>query len=125
MNILEKKEQLRLILKQSDLMNTINGGSVDMAVNIIRSRDNIVLQISAPSVSGKAFKVLLNQDQLTVFYLLTVEDNSPYNNEDGKFLSVPMFIKTFGIPANVDLNNIEAMQKDDELNIILPLSARV
>jgi HSP20 family protein len=119
MNLLEKKEQLRLILKQSDLINTINGGIVNTAVNIERTENNIILQISAPSVSGKAFKVLLNHDQLTVFHLLTVKDSSHYNK--GEFMSMPMFIKTFGIPENVDLNNIQAQQKNDEIIIILPL----
>jgi HSP20 family protein len=118
MNLLEKKEQLRLILKQTDLINTMNGGVVDTAVNIIRSESRIVINVSAPSVSGKAFKVLLNQDQLTVFSLLTVED-FPYTR--GEFTSVPMFIKTFEIPANIDLDNIQAEQNDDELNVTLPL----
>src|SRR4051794_3567402 len=113
MNLLEKKEQLRLILKQSDLINTMNGGVVDTTVNIIRSDSRIIINVSAPSVSGKAFKVLLNHDQLTVFSLLTVED-FPYSR--GESTSVPMFIKTFEIPANIDLDNIQAEQNDDELN---------
>jgi hypothetical protein len=119
MNLLEKKEQLRLILKQSDLINIINGGVADTRVRITNSEEQIVINISAPSIPGKAFKVLLYQDQLTVFYLLTVRSSSEYDT--GELMSMPMFIKTFGIPGNVDLNNIQAQQKKKEINIILPL----
>jgi HSP20 family protein len=118
MNLLEKKEQLRLILKQSDLINTLNGGIVDTAVNILRSEGRIIINVSAPSVSGKAFKVLLNHEQLTIFSLLTAED-FPFSR--GESTSVPMFIKTFEIPGNIDLDNIQAEQNDDELNVMLPL----
>jgi HSP20 family protein len=120
MNLLERKEQLRLILKQSDLINTINGGVVEPTVRIRKSEKEITIQIYAPSVEGKAFKVMLNHDQLTIFYLLTVEDLSLYNK--GEFVSMPMYIRTFEIPGNIDINNIQAKQKEDEIIVILPLN---
>jgi HSP20 family protein len=118
MNILKNKEVINSLNKQTDLFNTINGGVAHTKVDIKERENSIDIALSAPSVSGEAFKVVLNYNQLTVF---SVIDEKYFPGHEA--FKVPMFLQTFHIPSYVDFENIEAINRGNEVEIILPLVA--
>lgn len=116
MNLLHHKDLLRGLLKQGDMLNTLNGGGAMTYVEEQEYDDHYVLTFWAPTVPAEAFNVVLNNNSLVVFSLLP--SASP-EQEAGSF-NVPMFFRKFDLPAYADAQNIEAVHEDDRLSIIIP-----
>jgi HSP20 family protein len=115
-NIFRNKEQLRDLLKQVDLFNTVNGGTVMTSVDIIGSEESVVIKVATPSVGVDAFHILLNYTRLTISVWIR-EENEGY---EGRPVLVPMFAKNFDVPALVDLDGIVAEHENGELTVTLP-----
>lgn len=115
-NLFRNKEQLRDLLKQVDLFNTVNGGTVMTSVDIIGSEESVVIKVTTPSVGVDAFHILLNYTRLTISVWIK-EENNEY---EGRPVLVPMFAKNFDVPALVDLDRIEAEHENGELTVTLP-----
>jgi HSP20 family protein len=115
MDLLKNKDLLRSLLRQSDLLNTINGGVSQTSVSMNKSAHGIVIRMSAPSVPVEAFNILLDYGQLTVFSEIHEQEEEGENK-----MRVPMFMKTFTIPCTVDTDKMEAFYESGELRILLP-----
>lgn len=124
MNLLKNKKLLRDLLKQGDLLNTINGGVSMTTVRLENHKDRLVIHLTTPGVPADAFHIILNGNKLTVFSLL-LNKYSPNDQEGDQInsINIPMFIRTFDVPVNVDLNAIEAIYEEGHLRIILPYNA--
>lgn len=120
MNLLKNKELLHILINQANLLNTVNGGVSGTYIEMVEKDDKIIIEIDAPTVEPDSFKIMLNFNQLTVFS--TLKDESVSEIE---LYSVPMFLKTFELPAFVDYNSIEALYEDNQLKIILPFSTDI
>ncbi len=118
MNILKHKELLHGLLKQGDVLNTINGGGAMTYVEEQVYDDHFVLTFWAPTVPAEAFHVVLNNDTLVVFSLLPSADQMP-DEASGAF-NIPMFFRKFTLPPYADEENIEAVHEDNRLSIIIP-----
>ncbi|EMR01072.1 Hsp20/alpha crystallin family protein [Cesiribacter andamanensis] len=116
MNILQHKDLLHGLLKQGDVLNTLNGGMAMTYVEEQEHEDHKVLTFWAPSVPAEAFNIVLNINTLVVFSLLP---SSADDAEAGSF-NIPMFFRKFRLPAYIDVNNIEAVHEGDRLSILLP-----
>lgn len=119
MNLLHHKELLHGLLKQGDILNTLNGGGAMTYVEERAYDDHVVLSFWAPTVPAEAFNVVVNTNKLVVFSLLP---SSGAEAEAGAF-NIPMFFKKFTLPAYSDLENIEAVHEDNRLSIIIPYKA--
>jgi HSP20 family protein len=118
-NLLKNKELLRDMLKQIDLLNTINGGSAQTSVDVVGNLDSIIIKVSAPTVPSEAFNVLLDYTKLTVS--IFAKEEIDYIPDKLHLPAVaPVFMKTFDLPAFVDLDKIEAFHENNELKVILP-----
>lgn len=116
MNLLQHKDLLHGLLKQGDILNTLNGGGAMTYVEEQQYEDHVLLTFWAPTVPAEAFNVVVNNNKLVVFSLLPSAGAEP---EAGTF-NVPMFFRKFKLPGNVDLENIEAIHEDYRLSIIIP-----
>ena len=122
-NLLENRALLREMLKQIDLFNTINGGFAMTSVDVTGTMESIIIKVSAPTVPVEAFNVLLDYTKLTVSIFAKEEKEWEDFEESGNLempALAPLFIKTFDLPAFVDLDKIEAVHENDELQVILP-----
>jgi HSP20 family protein len=117
-NLLEDRELLKDLLKQIDMFNTINGGSVETSTDVIGEVDSILIKVSAPTVPAEAFSILLNYTKLTVS--IFPKDKESSMDSSKKPVLIPMFMRTFDIPAFVDLDKIEAVHENGELRVTLP-----
>lgn len=116
MNLLNNKELLRGLLRQGDLINTINGGVSMTRVVKKQYDDEFLISLSAPGLSAEAFNVVLNDNQLIVFSVLP---DSGIEQEDQLF-NIPLFYRSFDLPKYIDIDKIEAYHDDMELRVVLP-----
>ncbi|WP_299706521.1 Hsp20/alpha crystallin family protein [uncultured Pontibacter sp.] len=112
MKIIKNKEFLRSIAHQIDLLNTLGGGVSETYTEIKKKKKGAVIRVWAAGVSPEAFRVVLHQNQITVFSVL--------QNEENPEMAIPMFTRIFMLPPQVDLSRIEAVYKNGELRVKLP-----
>lgn len=122
MNILRNKELLRDLLIQSDVLNTINGGTSMTSMDVVTTKDCFIVKLKAPSVPVEAFNIVLNYNKLTIFTEVRsqMEDEESLSEESEDLVKIPMFLKTFDIPFLVDPEKIEAVYEDNEVKIFMP-----
>lgn len=112
MKIIKDKEFLRNIAQQIDLLNTVGGGISETYADIRKNKKGAVIEVWAAGVNPEAFRVVLHQNQITIFSLLQSQENPE--------MAVPMFTRIFMLPPQVDLSRIKAVYKDGELKVKLP-----
>lgn len=112
MNLLHNKEFLRNIAQHLNLFNTISGGISETQVTVDKYKKGAVIEVWAASVSPESFKVMVHNNQLTIYALLHSDNDSE--------LHVPMFNKVFVIPPQVNISNIEAVYQNGKLQVRLP-----
>lgn len=112
MKIIKDKEFLKNIAHQIDLLNTLGGGVSETYIEVKKKRKGAVIKVWAAGVSPEAFRVVLHQNQITIFSVLQSNDNPE--------MAAPMFTRIFMLPPQVDLSRIEAVYKNGELRVKLP-----
>ena len=103
MKLIKDKEFLKNIAQQIDLLNTLGGGVSETYVDVKKYKKGAVINVWAASVDPEAFKVVLNNNQLSVFSVLQSKENPA--------MAAPLFNRTFMLPPQVDLGRVEAVYK--------------
>ncbi|MCC9135748.1 Hsp20/alpha crystallin family protein [Pontibacter silvestris] len=112
MKLIKDKELLRNIAQQIDLLNTIGGGVSETYVDIKKYKKGAVIEVWSAGVNPEAFRVVLHNNQLTIFSIFQSQENPQ--------LGAPLFNKIFMLPPQVDLSRIEAVHQDGQLQVRLP-----
>lgn len=112
MKFIKDKQILRSIAQQIDLLSTVAGGISETYVAVKKKRNKAVIQVWSAGVNPEAFKIVLHQNQLTVFSVLQSQNNPE--------LAVPLFNRSFLLPSQVDISAIEAIYHKGRLEIHLP-----
>jgi HSP20 family protein len=103
---------IRNIAPQLDLLNTIGGGVAQPQLRVDRQAKSVLLRVAMPTVAPQSFHVVLNETRLTVY--------GEYRHEPGDQLAAPLFVQTLDLPANLDLDRIDAVHEDGELRVRIP-----
>ena len=103
---------IRSIAPQLDLLNTIGGGVAQPQLRVDQHPKGVILRVAMPTVSADSFRVVLNQQKLTVF--------GEYRHEPDDRLAAPLFVQTLDLPNNLDLARIDAVQEGPELRVRIP-----
>jgi HSP20 family protein len=103
---------IRSIAPQLDLLNTIGGGVAQPQLRVDQRPKGVVLRVAMPTVSADSFRVVLNQQKLTVF--------GEYRHEPEAQLAAPLFVQTLDLPNNLDLARIDAVHEGNELQVRIP-----
>ncbi len=117
MKLIKDKELLKSIAQQINLFNTIGGGVSETYAQIKKYKKGAIIQVWAAGVRPEAFKVILQNNQLTVLSILQSQENPE--------MAVPLFSRTYMLPVQVDLGSVEAIHQDGQLQIKLPYYNRV
>lgn len=112
MKLIKDKAFLQNIAHQIDLFNTIGGGVSETYVDIKKYKKGAVINVWAAGVNPESFKVVLNGNQLSVFSVMFSQDKPE--------MGAPLFNRTFMLPPQVNLGEIEAVYTDGELQVRLP-----
>ncbi|MCG8310595.1 MAG: hypothetical protein MI975_24610 [Cytophagales bacterium] len=115
MNFLNNRTFLKDILKQADVMNTVNGGVRQTEYSVQKMGNDVLIKISNPSVSLESFNFTINKDELFI-NIMHVEKSSAHD----QLLMYPLFFKVVVIPYYVDINRIEATYESGIFKILLP-----
>ena len=102
------------IAPQLDLLNTIGGGVAQPQIRVDQRKKDVVLRVAMPTVAADRFRVVLNNQKLTVF--------GEYRHEPDDQLSAPLFVQTLDLPNNLDLTRIDAVHEGQELRVRIPFS---
>jgi len=103
---------IRTIAPQLDLMNTIGGGVAQPQLRVDQHPKGVILRVAMPTVSAESFRVVLNQQRLTVL--------GEYRHEPDDQLAAPLFMQTLDLPTNLDLTRIDAVHEGEELRVRIP-----
>ena len=112
MKLIKDKELLKNIAYQIDLLNTLGGGVSETYVDIKKLKKGALINVWAAGVNPESFKVVLNNNQLTLFSVLQSEEKPE--------MAAPMFNRIFMLPPQVNLGGIEAVYEDGQLQVRLP-----
>ena len=102
------------IAPQLDLLNTIGGGVAQPQIRVDQRQKGVILRVAMPTVAADRFRVVLNNQKLTVF--------GEYRHEPDDQLSAPLFVQTLDLPNNLDLTRIDAVHEGQELRVRIPFS---
>lgn len=103
---------IRSIAPQLDLMNTIGGGVAQPNLRVDQHSKGVILRVAMPTVPAESFRVVLNQQQLTVL--------GEFRHEPTDELAAPLFLQTLDLPTNLDLTRIDAVHEGAELRVRIP-----
>ncbi|MCK5371850.1 MAG: Hsp20/alpha crystallin family protein [Cyclobacteriaceae bacterium] len=115
MNILDNKTFLRDLLGQSDLMSTVNGGVRKTEFSIKKVGNDILIEVSNPSIAPESFNFTINKNELLINVM---RFNKSFSN--GQPIMYPLFFKVIQIPYYVDINRIEATFENGVFKVLLP-----
>lgn len=119
-NWLEDRVNLRSILKQGDLANTIYGGTSQTTVSVKRNVKQMEVFVSASGVHSSDFRVSISTDKL----ILTRYLNELHDGVGQEKLHVPVFLKQIKLPKTVERDRVKAYYEDGLLRVILPLTGK-
>jgi HSP20 family protein len=102
------------IAPQLNLLNTIGGGVAQPQLRIDKHPKGVIVRVAMPTVSADRFRVVLNQNKLTVF--------GEYRHEPDDELAAPLFVQTLDLPANLDATRTDAIHEGQELRVRIPFA---
>lgn len=117
MNLLQNKKLLKALLKQSDLLNTINGGVSAAQLKKSKSGTNQIITLKIPGVKPEALQVVLNGSELIIFAVPTF---GTQENKVEDIMAVPQYLYREKLAKTIDTEDIEAIHENGELKVILP-----
>lgn len=102
--------------------NNDQQGSTLPSVNIKENEDGYAVEMAAPGMNKKDFKVELDNDTLTISY--EKEESTENKNDEGKYtkreFNYQSFSRSFTLPNTVEADKIEAKYKDGLLTLSIP-----
>ncbi|MEP2773073.1 MAG: Hsp20/alpha crystallin family protein [Fulvivirga sp.] len=102
--------------------NNDQQGSTLPSVNIKENEDGYAVEMAAPGMNKKDFKVELDNDTLTISY--EKEESTENKNDEGRYtkreFNYQSFSRSFTLPNTVEADKIEAKYKDGLLTLSIP-----
>jgi HSP20 family protein len=105
--------------KQSNLLNTINGGIVNTYIEISHKENKIVIKVNVPGIHYDAFNIILSQNKIIVHELCDRETALTLGAKKEFFPSPTMFNRVFDVPPFVESDKIFAELVENKLHIVM------
>jgi HSP20 family protein len=118
MNKIENK--LSPFINNIDISNTINGGMAATKFEIEESPKEYLISVGIPTLSGEAFNVEVNNDQLIIYALLNQKPVIEVEPNTQPML-IPAFFRSLPLPNVVNREEIEARFEGGTLKIRVPI----
>lgn len=110
-------QQLKELLTSVDILNTLHGGVSEPFLSVVEKKGGREIRVRVPGVDRESVKAEINNNELSVYYIIPVESN-------GNLINMPKVIYRDILPLSIELRNIEATYNSDELVILLPYNAQ-
>lgn len=115
MEFLSNKALLRELLKQADVMNTVNGGVRQTEYSVMKVGSDILITVANASISPEAFNFTINKNELLINVM-----HFEHSHNNHQPVMYPLFFKAVAIPYYVDISRIQATYEDGVFKILLP-----
>jgi len=109
-------QQLKELLTSVDILNTLHGGVSEPFLSVVEKTDGRRIRVRVPGVDRESLKAEINNNELSVYYVIPVESN-------GHLINMPKVIYRDVLPLTIELKGIEAIYDDEELVIFLPYNS--
>ena len=106
-------QQLKELLTSVDILNTLHGGVSEPFLSVVEKPTGREIRVRVPGVDRELVKAEINNNELSVYYIIPVESN-------GHLINMPKVVYRDVLPLSIELRNIEATYNYDELVIHLP-----
>jgi HSP20 family molecular chaperone IbpA len=106
-------QQLKELLTSVDILNTLHGGVSEPFLSVVEKQEGREIRVRVPGVDRESLKAEINNNELSVYYIIPVESN-------GNLINMPKVIYRDVLPLSIELKGIEAIYDDEELVIFLP-----
>jgi HSP20 family molecular chaperone IbpA len=103
------------LLTTVDVLNTLNGGVSEPYLSFREQASGRELRVRVPGVSKEMLQVEINDNQLSVFYLIPMESA-------GKKMYFPKEVTKQTIPYFIEITGIHATYEENELVVKLPFN---
>lgn len=103
----------------SNFFDTQTGISMP-SVNIVEGKDNFRIEVAAPGLEKKDFKINLENNVLTISSEKEVKNEQTDDKYMRREFSYSSFQRSFALPNTVDAEKINANYKDGVLNLLIP-----
>lgn len=117
---LNKKEikmnnKFKHLLTTVDVLNTLNGGMSEPYISFRENPSGRELRVRVPGVSKEMLQVEINENQLSVFYLIPIQTS-------GKEMYLPKEVTKQTLPYFIEISGIHAAYEENELVVKLPFN---
>lgn len=102
-----------------DLFDTDNYKSVP-AVNIVEGNDEFTIEVAAPGLDKKDFKIDLENNQLTISSEKEIKSEEKDERLIRNEFRYTSFSRSFTLPETVENDKIKARYKDGILHVAVP-----
>jgi HSP20 family protein len=97
-----------------------NGYKSVPAVNISEDDNGFTIEVAAPGLEKKNFKIDLDNDLLTIASVMEDKKDEMNGNYTRREFRYNNFSRSFNLPETVDAENISASHKNGILNVSVP-----
>ncbi len=106
---------------EKSLSQTFDASQGDMPMVNVKDEDKrFVVELAAPGMEKKDFNISLENNSLTISSEKKEEKTEKNENYTMKEFSFNSFSRSFALPKNIKLNQIDANYKNGVLSISLP-----
>lgn len=102
------------------VFDTARESMVVPEANIIENEKDFLIEIAAPGLDRKDFKVSVDNDILTISSEKTEDKNEERKNYKRKEFSYTAFMRSFTLPENCIAEKIDAKYENGVLHLSLP-----
>jgi HSP20 family protein len=103
-----------------NLLNELEGRSTMPAINISEKEDKYVVDVAAPGLKKEDFDIELDNDMMTISAEKKEEVEDEGENFRRKEFNYTSFRRSFRLPENSLIDQIDASYKDGILSIDIP-----
>jgi HSP20 family molecular chaperone IbpA len=114
-NIIMTRKAFKDLLTSIDVLNTVNGGVSEPYVSIREEATSREVRVRVPGVERDALQVEINNNELSVYYLIPIQSS-------GKLINMPRIVYSQPIPFFIEVEGIKAVYSDKELLVKLPFN---
>ncbi|MBE0660945.1 MAG: Hsp20/alpha crystallin family protein [Bacteroidales bacterium] len=103
----------------SNFLDTQTGISMP-SVNIVEGKNDFRIEVAAPGLEKKDFKINLENNVLTISSEKEVKDEQADDKYMRREFSYSSFQRSFALPNTVEAEKINANYKNGVLNLVIP-----
>lgn len=111
------KKSFKNLLTSVDVLNTVNGGTSEPQLHLQEKAEGHQMTIRVPGLSVGELQVEIHNNELSVFYHLTIKSNK-------KNVQMPQVIYNQPIPYFISTEGITANYNEKYLTIDMPFNEK-